>query len=1190
MENPDQLISLLERCTAQLSTPSTSGTGFFVAPGLILTCAHVVEDNQSNQTTVKVKRGDQTYRARIMRLLPSPYPDLALLKLEDALATHPCVLLHEAVQVRDELYSYGYTKRYSDGDSATFVFEGMTGGPVKLLRFKLGEAVEGFSGAPLLNLRTGSVCGVMSITKGQNTLLGGRGIPTSVVLEKFEELVTLQKAFHDKNRQWYDLLPESEVKQFSWPELRAICSKITEQRMLSIVREKYSEELYLQRNHAYQAFMRFLEDPTKRGFVLVGGSGVGKSNFLLAARQELQAREDICVLMYDAASLMESPLMETVNEDFHERLGWTAQRLWEKIKNIDGIDERLVLFCVDALNEHEQPKPLLKQLNELIQRPWPWLKVVIVSRPEAWQSIKRGMRLAETLYFREADEPPGAISEAFNYSERLELFSRRELPLVYAKYQRVYQVQTPYEELSSRLRDIISDPFNLWLVARTYRTKAIPEHLKATTLIEEYLSALIEQGERLQGGDPDWLENQLVPLMVSEGHYERFITSEELGTADHALYKALLPDGADSSGLPQLQSFTNLVDAEILTREWRGLRFTIAFEDERFYDFFVGRRLFDMSEAQADRYAYFLDMIGRTAELPYLWGAVRNSLVQEAEQPNIEIVLKLCRTPDQHVREMMVSVLTTLGADALQQVEHILKELVPATRQTTTIKKVRQWQGKTPIDGGRPTRNAGRIATEVASNLNLPRLLQSAALQPDSTIRTEAVRFSYHLWKRDHQAGFAILEHLTREITSGLIPEKAALESTIGLSTSIFFDSYQDEEVLRRLQGFWHDIVARMLAGEQGKLWERILRHLFFPPGRIFSTVINLVVGYIDKLPEYGEAFNSQKLEAFFDLGPAEKVLYTRLVSYIDVESDYSRDQMERDFLAVMTQDGVKDNYLIVFMVQLGLIAHACQAPLAFLPFLQRFYEEAKKDVMAYPYMNDVIHVLDNVLHRGPMDDALFNFFVFAVQECQEFYIRHPEAIRNRHYRMKPEVHDLGPYIFHVYRKTGSVKTAWLETRIQSALARRDTRFFELLLMSELSLIGIERQSPKAALLTVAMFFQLLKGNEAIRAKTQEFLAHLRAYYPNEVDEFLEEQDADNDFRVQVQTHEPEEDIATLIGQRSLYFLRDDIIMQSPTLRSRLLSLLRKAADCRSTRIWLDYFLREVINLLYGGEILHAPE
>src|SRR6266496_4717147 len=145
-------------------------------------------------------------------------------------------------------------------------------------------------------------------------------------------------------------------------------------------------------------------------------------------------------------------------------------------------------------------------------------------------------------------------------------------------------------------------------------------------------------------------------------------------------------------------------------------------------------------------------------------------------------------------------------------------------------------------------------------------------------------------------------------------------------------------------------------------------------------------------------------------------------------------------------------------------------------------------------------------------------------------------------------------------------------------------KFFDLLLGSELSLIGIERQSPNAALLTVAMFFQ--HSDAVIRSKIQEFLSSLRAYYPNEVDEFLEEQGAENDFRLQVQIHEPEESIGALIGQRSLYFLRDNIIIQSPTLRSYLLYLLAKAADCRNIRVWLDYFLREIINQIYGQEIL----
>lgn len=1207
MDRSDQLISLLERCTVRLTTPSTSGTGFFVAPGLILTCAHVVENSQSNQTTVTVEWGGRTYYAKILRSLPS-YPDLALLKSEDAPATYPCVFLHEAVKKRDEVYSYGYTKDYPQGEPATFKVEGETGDPVKLLTFKLGQAKEGFSGAPIYNFRTGCVCGVMSITKGQNTLLGGRGIPTSVVLERFGELETLQKEFHNKDHHWYDLLPESEVKPFGWQELCTICNKITKEKYMTTLKEeeKYDKKLYLQREHVYQTLMHFLEDSTKRGFVLVGGSGVGKSSFLLAVHEELQSLNDVCVLIYDAVSLMGRPLDEILYDHFRQWspswVEWRVRRLWEKINEIDGIDKRHVLLCIDALNERdrEQAKLLLEQLNELLRDSWSWLKIVIVSRPEAWQFIKQGVKFVGLSYYRRDSGTPG---ESFNYSERLEPFSRQELPLVYEKYRQKYRVRTSYEELSSRLRDIISDPFQLRLVTATKQDKVIPENIKITTLVGEYVEALAEQG-KLQRGDAWWLEERLVPLMVSEGLYENDITDARLKAADLALYEALL----DRSGsrLPQLRRFINLADVGILKQDFdekeqklREPHFTISFKSERFYEYFIGRRLFHMSRDRTSRYIYFLNIIERTIDKPYLWGAVRNALVEEAQQPDIEIVLRLCRTSGpQPIKEIMVSVLATLGADAPQQVERILKALVPATRRVTTIKKVRQWRGKA-LDADRPTQNAGRIATEVASDLNMPWLLQIAALREDSTIRTEAVRFSYHLWKRDHQAGFIILEHLTQATISGFIPERVALESAIGLSLCILFDSNQDQQVLRSLQGFWHDIIARMLTGEHGKLWERILRHLFFPPEWIFSKVIDLVIGYMDGLPAYGQAFNYVQLKAFFgtDTDAEVKALYTRLVSYISVDGNYSREQMERDYFAAMKQE----NYLIVFIVQLGLIAHTCQDPLRFLPFLQKFYEEAKKDVKAYPYMNDVIHVLDNVLHRGPMDDALFDFFVFAVQDCQVFYIRYPDAIRNDNYKTKPEVHDLGPYIFHVYRKTEAVKTEWLEMRIQSALRREDLRFFDLLLMSELSLIGIERECPKAALLTVAMFFEYLKDDAAtrsetqsfldyLRGKTQEFLAHLRSYYPNEVDEFLEEQGADNDFRVQVQEHEPGENIAGLIGQKSLYFLRDEIIMQSPTLRSHMLYLLTKAADCRNIRIWLDYFLREAINLLYGGEILHLPE
>ena len=84
----------LQQCTVRLNYGESQGTGFFVAPGVILTCAHVVEYAESNPINVFWKANNQTYTAKIETLLEYPI-DLALLKLEGDIPKHGCVDLDE---------------------------------------------------------------------------------------------------------------------------------------------------------------------------------------------------------------------------------------------------------------------------------------------------------------------------------------------------------------------------------------------------------------------------------------------------------------------------------------------------------------------------------------------------------------------------------------------------------------------------------------------------------------------------------------------------------------------------------------------------------------------------------------------------------------------------------------------------------------------------------------------------------------------------------------------------------------------------------------------------------------------------------------------------------------------------------------------------------------------------------------
>src|SRR5262249_45103327 len=136
-----------------------SGTGFFVAPGWVLTCAHVVRS--ADRVTVTPDRSvagapvEATVEARSAPPAAGllwPFPDLALLHLEQAI-DHPCVLLEPTLPTGDqECYAWGFSEREPSvtppGSPASFRFEGVEADGY--LKLKAGEAAPGLSGAPLV--------------------------------------------------------------------------------------------------------------------------------------------------------------------------------------------------------------------------------------------------------------------------------------------------------------------------------------------------------------------------------------------------------------------------------------------------------------------------------------------------------------------------------------------------------------------------------------------------------------------------------------------------------------------------------------------------------------------------------------------------------------------------------------------------------------------------------------------------------------------------------------------------------------------------------------------------------------------------------------------------------------------------------------------------------------------------------
>lgn len=971
------------------------------------------------------------------------------------------------------------------------------------------------------------------------------------------------------------------VEKLTWSQLRDISHDITLKKTAT-VRSKYHQQLYLQREKVYQVFHKFLESEQKC-FVLIGKSGVGKSNFVLDIANELhQTRNDICTLVYDGSSVAaELGITESISSDFSDRLiisGRHVQNIWRDIAKIERMDDRLFVLFIDAINENLHAKTLLRQLDEIVQKPWGWLKVVFSSRPETWQSIKHGVKLSEALYYRSKSDTIGIELEPFSYSERMEPFSRQELPAVYLKYQNLFELKTPYEKLEKNIRELLSDPLNLWIVAKTYQNQVIPQNLKVTELIERYITGLVST-ERINLEDLQFLEQKLVPLLFEDNFYRNALTLSEINSASGDLFNEIFSEQVLSDGRKVNQSFTNLLDSEILSKEGEGSEQKIIFKYERFYEYFLGKKIWEHSNTFIPtQYTFFQEKIEATNDFPFLWGAVRNALVYELKENGTDIVLRLCFTEKQRIKEMAVSVLTEYGKDHDTDVGSILEILILEKTQKTYFKKIRSLSFNPKSITNLCIQNGQKIAVEVASNLQIPWILQAGLLHSNPTIRTAAVRYTYYLWRLNQELGFKILENLIQYITNyAIFPNFRAIESIVGLSSLIFFYHYKDPLNSKKLQSVWKEIIFKIFHIKETSNIRGVSNK--FLRKRIFWFIFTIIFKLLHESRVQGNV-DYQRLISFFKLKASYKKLYKKLTHYIDVTHDYVSEEFESDLLSV-----IEVNDLLIWTVTLmGLSAHTMNASISLLPFLRKFFEQAQSFPSPNPYLIIVPQVLLSVLDHNPMNEEYFRFFEHTASECQQYFsFNKPPGWE--HFFNAPNASHVCPYVFQYYKRTGTIRSVWLESRIESAILHKDIAFFDKLLRVELPFVGLGLHSPQIALETVGLFITV--QNDEIMQLIQIFLARLRTIYPDEVDNFLEIHNIPSEFRIAIQTNEPVETIGEVIGYRSWNFIRDEMIGgDSSIMRGLLVDVLEKAADCKNMKEWVYYVINKLINTICDSEVL----
>ncbi|MFC4063335.1 VMAP-C domain-containing protein [Actinoplanes subglobosus] len=189
------------------------GSGFFIAPNTIATCAHVAGASGAEVTVGWQGRS----LAGVVRWASAPggrgqvtpYPDVALIEVDLPDGGHRSVWLDDhRARPNTELVAAGHARVYSSAPEPVTGWYTHRGEYAEMIRLTDDLIEPGMSGGPVLNTVTGGVCGITKAArmKGQPAA-GGVAVPVRALreimpAEEYRRLRRRQEDHHRRNRSW----------------------------------------------------------------------------------------------------------------------------------------------------------------------------------------------------------------------------------------------------------------------------------------------------------------------------------------------------------------------------------------------------------------------------------------------------------------------------------------------------------------------------------------------------------------------------------------------------------------------------------------------------------------------------------------------------------------------------------------------------------------------------------------------------------------------------------------------------------------------------------------------------------------------------------------------------------------------------------------------------------------------------